>query len=217
MTFQHLHFQASEDCDVTVINTISSESDFCHPTTQAASRVLAGKALSCRKSDMWRKVKSKELRRVVNILKRMMKFTISKRTRTPGFIVEFISLLYDQKLGSRNDTITEILSKMKEFLEEGHQISMEQVDCTYKNQKNLCLEPWACEPIRREVFITVLDILLSNRENRLLAPSSNQDFKNVIDRTTKLLACRKEIESRQQSRVNKNKSCEPMSDALLSR
>ena len=87
-----LHFQASEDCDVTVINTISSESDFCHPTTQAASRVLARKALSCNKSDMWSKVKSTELRRVVNILKRMMKFTISKRTRTSGCIVEFISL-----------------------------------------------------------------------------------------------------------------------------
>ena len=68
----------------------------------------------------------------------MMKFTISKRTRTPGFIVEFISLLYDQKLGSRNDTITEILSKMKEFLEEGHQISMNHFQEPFPRTKKTC-------------------------------------------------------------------------------
>lgn len=180
-------FQASDDCDLTIIASIPSESDFCQPATEAASRCLVGKALTDLKADMWRKATSTQLRRVTNILKRMFKFTISKSRRPSGYVVEFVCLLFDQKHGSTDDTVRDILSKMKAFLEEG--------------QFTLCLEPYASEPIGQEVFTTVLDILLSNRETRVLAPSANQAFQKVIDRTTKLLCCRQELETRLQTRV----------------
>ena len=109
-------FRGTESVDVTTINVISPLDDQCRK--DGSARVYCGKAITYLKKQQWtRTVTSKELlQEATKMLKFTVKAIVPKKTKPPGFLLEFIALMSDRCNGVANDTVPIILEKLRNFL-----------------------------------------------------------------------------------------------------
>ena len=138
----------------------------------------------------------------------MLKFTVkaivAKEAKPPGFIIEFITLMSDRCNGASNDTVLIIQEKMREFLCTKERLCLAQLldnrskcSCEDSVMRNdlVCLQPWGTMTVNRDVLLTsILDVPTSNPLPTVTAPMKSEAFRRVVERTSRLLACKRHLD-----------------------